>query len=289
MSTPLNTLMSFATSGKLGSFSEAADELGITQSAVSQQIRKLESFVGQRLFFRKGSGVRLTAAGELLFEVVTKTLQQLRAGFERIEPYKNRDSVLLVCPSDFARGWLMSRLANLRQLRPSIEVWVITRREEREIDRIDVDLIVSRRPIHTADVECVPLVDDASIAICGPGIAHRLARVAFPTILERAPLLLLETEPEWGGLLRESAVQGRKLVRAATIDDSSVLLDAAEHDLGIAYVSRVLADSALRGKKVVLLSAVPSTSRPRLWLMRTRLNPRTDVADFVFNWLRAVA
>ena len=53
--------------------------------------------------------------------------------------------------------------------------------------------------------------------------------------LERAPLLLLETEPAWGGLLRDARVRGRKLVRAATIDDSSVLLDAAERDLGIAY------------------------------------------------------
>ena len=106
--------------------------------------------------------------------------------------------------------------------------------------------------------------------------------------LERAPLLLLETEPARGGLLRDARVRGRKLVRAATIDDSSVLLDAAERDLGIAYVSRVLADSALRSGKVVTRPAVPSTSRPRLWLTRTRLNPPTAVADFVFNWLREV-
>lgn len=288
-SPPLKTLMAFEASGRLGSFSEAADALSLTQSAVSQQIKKLEAFVGQRLFFRKGSGVRLTAAGDLLYETVSSTLEQLRAGFDRIEPYKNKDSVLLVCPGDFAHGWLIPRLSDMRKHRPSVEVWVITRREVREIDRIDVDLIVSRRPIHTADVECVPLLEDASVAICGRGIASRLSRASFPAVVERAPLLLMETEPEWGGLLRESRLRGRKLVRAATIDESSVLLDAVERDLGIGYVSRVLADSALRSGRVVPLPAVPSTSRPRLWLMRTRLKPRTPIADFAFNWLREVA
>ena len=283
---PLKTLMAFEASGRLGSFSEAADELSLTQSAVSQQIKKLENFAGQRLFFRKGSGVRLTAAGELLHETVKGMLEQLGAGFDRIEPYKNQDSVLLVCPVDFAHGWLMSRLAHMRKLRPAVEVWVITRREVREIDRIDVDLIVSRRPIHTADVECVPLLEDSSVAICGRELAASLTRATFPAVLGRAPLLLLEDEPDWGGMLHKSRLKDRRLLRAATIDDSCVLLDAVERNLGIGYVSRILADSALAAGRVAALPAIPATSRPRLWLMRTRLKPRTPIADFAFNWLR---
>lgn len=286
---PLRTLVAFEAAGRLESFSEAADELALTQSAVSQQIKKLESFVGQRLFFRKGTGVRLTAAGDLLFDTVRTTLAQLGTGFERIEPYKNRDSVLLVCPADFAAGWLAPRLPEIRSKRPSVEVWVITRREVREIDRIDVDLIVSRRPIHTADVECVPLLEDTSVGICGRSLAARLGRLSYPAVVERAPLLLLETEPEWGGLLREVRLKGRKLTRAATIDDSGALLEAVEHDLGIGYVSRVLADSALREARVVALPAIPAASRPRLWLMRSRLKPRTPVADAAFNWIREIA
>jgi len=171
---PINTLMAFESAGRLGSFSEAADELSLTQSAISQQIRKLEDLIEQRLFFRKGSGVRLTKAGGLLFETISKMLGDLAAGFDRIEPYKNEDSALLVCPADFAQGWLMARLGDLHRIRPAVEVWVITRDEARAIDRIDVDLIVSRRPIHTADVESVPLMEDKSIAVCGRGLAHGL-------------------------------------------------------------------------------------------------------------------
>lgn len=286
---PLKTLMAFEAAGRLGSFSLAADHLAITQSAVSQQIKKLEDFVGQALFLRKGSGIRLTAAGELLYESVRKTLEQLQAGFDRIEPYKNQDSVLLVCPADFAQGWLNPRLGEIRRLRPAVEVWLITGREVLEIDRIDVDLIISRRSIHTADVECVPLLEDASIAVCGREAWARLSRLSFPGVLERSPLLFLESEPDWGGLLRDARLRERKLLRAATVDNATVLLDLAARGLGIAYVSRSVAEAALWEGSVVALDSVPSLSRPRYWLMRSRLMPRTPVADFAFNWLREAA
>jgi LysR family transcriptional regulator, glycine cleavage system transcriptional activator len=286
---PINTLMAFESAARLGSFSEAADELALTQSAISQQIRKLEDLVEQRLFFRKGSGVRLTAAGGLLFETVSKMLGDLAAGFDRIEPYKNEDSALLVCPADFAHGWLMARLGDLHRIRRAVEVWVITRDEARAIDRIDVDLIVSRRPIHTADVESVPLLEDKSIAVCGRGLAARLAKLPFPAVVERAPLLMLEDEPDWGGFLRDRRLRGKRLNRVATIDSSVLLIGAVERDLGVGYVSNILALTALQEGRVIRLPAIPSTSRPRLWLMRTRLKPRTPVADFAFNWLRDTA
>ena len=233
--------------------------------------------------------MRLTKAGGLLFETISKMLGDLAAGFDRIEPYKNEDSALLVCPADFAQGWLMARRGDLHRIRPAVEVWVITRDEARAIDRIDVDLIVSRRPIHTADVESVPLMEDKSIAVCGRGLAPRLAKLPFPAVVERAPLLMLEDEPDWGGFLRDRLLRGKQLNRVATIDSSVLLIGAVERDLGVGYVSNVLAITALQEGRVIRLPAIPSTPRPRLWLMRTRLKPRTPVADFTFNWLRDTA
>jgi LysR family glycine cleavage system transcriptional activator len=288
-SLPLKTLAAFEAAARLGSFSQSAEQLSITQSAVSQQIRKLEEYVDQKLFLRKGGGIRLTAAGELLYESVRATLEALRAGFDRIEPYKNQDSVLLVCPADFAQGWLAPHLAQMRRLRPAVEIWLITEREVRGIDRIDVDLVVSQRPIHTADVECVPLLEDAGVALCGPELAPRLARLPYPAVLERQPLLFLESDPDWSGLVRHERLRGKKLLRAATIDHPLVLLEAVQRGLGIGYLSRIAAASALREGRVVELRAVPAQSRPRLWLMRSRLKPRTPVADFAFNWLRELA
>ena len=283
---PFPGLVAFEAAARLGSMSAAADELDLTQSAISQRVLKLEAHVGQRLFIRQGHGVRLTGAGELLMETATDTLRHLRAGFDRIEPYRNKDSLLLACPLDFAHGWLMPRLEALRAAHGGMEVWLMSGHDITAIDRIDVDLIVSRKPLHGADIECVPLLEDRAIAVCSAALAERLRAVAFPKLLDKAPLLLHESAPEWGGLVPPAPPKSRRR-RAATIQDERLLLDAAERGAGIAYLSQVLAADALATGRCVHLAQVPATARAPLWLMRSRLTPRTTMADRVFGWLRA--
>lgn len=282
---PFRSLVAFEATARLGSVSRAADELNLTQSAVSQRVLKLEAYVGQRLFLRQSHGVKLTGAGELLLATTRETLDRLRLGLERIAPYKNKASLLLACPADFARGWLMPRLAALKALDASLEVWLMPERELVAIDRIDVDLIVSRKPLHDADTDCVPLLEDRSVAVCGPQTALRVGTAGWPKLLEKAPLLFLEGEPEWAGLLSAPPVRALRLRRAATIQDERLLLDAAEHELGIAYVPAVLAAASLAAGRCVALGAVPASARPRLWLMRSRLTPRTPLANRAFEWL----
>ena len=282
---PFSGLVAFEATARLGSVSRAADELNLTQSAVSQRVLKLEAHVGQRLFVRLGHGVRLTGAGELLLLTTRDTLERLRVGFERIAPYRNKASLLLACPADFAHGWLMPRMAALKALHQELEVWLMAEQEMTDIDRIDVDLIVSRRPLRTDHVECRPLLADRGMAVCGPLTAVQIGDAAFPQLLERAPLLLLEREPEWGGLLATPACKALSLQRAATLQDERLLLDAAEQELGIAYVSQVLAAGSLAAGRVVPLPQVPVTPRASLWLMRSTLTPRTPLVNPVHDWL----
>lgn len=286
---PFASLVAFEATARLGNLSRAADELNLTQSAISQRVLKLEAHVGQRLFLRHGHGVKLTGAGELLLATTRETLQRLQAGFDRIAPYKNKASLLLACPADVAHGWLMPRLGRLRAVHDGLEVWLMPEREITAIDRIDVDLVVSRRPLHRADVECVPLLEDESIALAGPRWAEKLARSPWPKLLEKAPILFLEREPEWGGLLAAPALKGLRIQRAATIQDERLLLHAVLHEQGIAWLPRVLAADAMARGAAVALPQVPPAPRERLWLMRSRLTPRTPLANQAFDWLLAEA
>lgn len=282
---PFKYLIAFDAAARLGSFSKASEELSLTQSAISQQLLKLEELLGQSLFFRHGKGVKLTAAGELLYETVREALSRLSSGLGRLEPYKNRDSVLIACPPDFAQGWLIPRLGQLKAIYPAIEVWIMTEKDIREIDRIDVDLIISRRPIHTSDVECVGLLEDCSIAVCGVQIAQRISHIPYPKLLEKAPILLLEAEPAWGGRLSGDEIKGLQLVRGATLEDSRILLEAVIQGLGMGFLSNILASQAIKDGKVKVLTQVPTKSLPRLWVMRSRLAARTPMANHVFNWV----
>lgn len=282
---PFKSLLAFDAAARLGSFSKAAEELSLTQSAVSQQLLKLEESVGQSLFFRNGKGVGLTAAGELLHETVRETLARLSAGLDRIEPYKSKESLLIACPPDFAQGWLMPRVDAMRRDHPGIEIWFITERPVREIDRIDVDLVISRRPIHTADVECAPLLEDYSVALCGPQTARKIGQTPYPKVLECAPLLMLESEPQWGDKLSATALRKVRITRGATLDDSRLLLEATIREQGISFMSHAVAAQAIQEKRVQMLSQIPTVSRQRYWLMRTRLTPRTPFANLAFQWL----
>jgi LysR family glycine cleavage system transcriptional activator len=286
---PFKSLVAFDAAARLGSFSRAAEELSLTQSAVSQQLLKLEESLGQSLFVRNGKGVALTGAGELLHETVRETLSRLSAGLDRIEPYKSQDSLLIACPADFAQNWLLPRMDAMRRAHAGVEIWFITNKDLREIDRIDVDLVISRRPIHTADVECAALVEDYSVGLCGPQTALRIGTTPYPKVLEKAPLLLLESEPQWGGKLSAVALKKLRITRGATMDDSRLLLEATMREQGISLMSHALAEQAILEKRVVMLSQIPTVSRQRFWLMRSRLTPRTPFANQAFQWLLQVA
>jgi LysR family glycine cleavage system transcriptional activator len=250
---------------------------------------KLEESLGQSLFVRNGKGVALTGAGELLHETVRETLSRLSAGLDRIEPYKSQDSLLIACPADFAQNWLLPRMDAMRRAHAGVEIWFITNKDLREIDRIDVDLVISRRPIHTADVECAALVEDYSVGLCGPQTAMRIGTTPYPKVLEKAPLLLLESEPQWGGKLSAVALKKLRITRGATMDDSRLLLEATMREQGISLMSHALAEQAILEKRVVMLSQIPTVSRQRFWLMRSRLTPRTPFANQAFQWLLQVA
>lgn len=279
---PLQSLLAFEAAARLGGVSRAAVELSLTQSAITHQIQNLEVWVGQALFSRVGRGVKLTAAGELFSVTVRATLKTLRDGRERIEPYRNPDSVLLACSPEFAGGWLIARLRLLRELHPDMEVWLITQDELREIDRIDVDLIISTRQLTSAQISSVKLLDDEELAICGPATARQLQQLPFPEVLQAAPLIINEKRPEWAPWL---AGLQQTTKRGITVEDTRLLLQAAAAELGISLVSKVLADTALREGQVVALKQIPTLPLAPLWLSKSNLLARTTAVEIVFDWL----
>lgn len=283
---PLQSLLAFESAARLGGISRAALELALTQSAITHQIQNLETWVGQALFSRAGRGVKLTAAGEIFSETVRLTLKTLTDGRERIEPYRNPDSVLLACAPDFASGWLMPRLRRLRELHPKLEVWLITQDELREIDRIDVDLIISTQELSNAEMSSVKLLDDSAVAVCGPELAQRLLALPFPQVLQAAPLIIDEAYPEWAPWLAEQKIISQ---RGITLEDTRLRLQAAEEELGIAMLSQLAAEAALRKGRVIALTQIPSLPLPQKWLTKSKLLARTPAVEIVFEWLRISA
>lgn len=281
---PLQSLLAFEAAARLGGITRAAEELSLTQSAITHQIQNLEEWVGQPLFNRVGRGVKLSAAGELFSKTVDATLQTLLDGRKRIEPYRNQDSVLLACPADFAAGWVLPRLPALRAQHPALDVWLITREEQRDIDRIDVDLIVSSQDLSNDSMVSIEWMHDEAIAIASPALAHQLAAMTVAQAVQAAPLIIDEYASQWAPWLGDLELQAQ---RSVTLEDTTLRVQAAEHGLGLAMVPRSIADQALAAGRVVALPQFPPMPLPARWLSKSRLAPRTPAADAVFDWLRA--
>lgn len=285
---PLQTLLAFESAARLTSFSRAAQELSLTQSAISHQIQQLEAWAGQMLFRRVGRGVALTAAGQLFARTVEETIRLLTDGRNRIEPYCNPDSVILYCPPAFASGIVIPALDALRADHPSLELWLVTTEQAGEIDHIDVDLIVTNRLISAPDIVGEVLLEDQAIAICGRATADRIGDVPFPDVLSRAPLVMYERDPDWAPWLADLRREGLETRRAITIDDPRLLVDTVQREIGIAMLPRLWAKAALAEGRVAALAQVPVVPLPSLWLMKSTQPPRAPAVVTIYEWLRTL-
>lgn len=275
-------LLGFEAAARLGNYSRAADELCLTQSAISHQIAQLEQQLGQPLFRRKGRGVELTVAGRLLLDSVGKSLDQLRQGLNRIETYMDDQLVTVVCPAPIATGWLQPRLERLQQDHPGLCPIISVDESARYVDELDVDILITAQPLKQPGLVALPLLSDALVALSAPP-PESVSPAYTPG------LLCLEsdlTSDRVGPFIREHFGGLRKL---AIYDDPRLLLDAALRGRGLALLSRLLAHEALADGRLRQLEGSPSLPLEALWISRAEGETRSPLVRGVFDSLLAYA
>lgn len=280
----LKLLIGFEAAARLGNYTRAADELCVSQSAVSHQIAQLERHVGQELFRRKGRGVELTVTGRLLQESVTQAFEVIRGGLDRIATYLDPDLVTIVCPAPIAHGWLQPRLDALTQRFPVLQPIVSIDETARYVDEMDVDIAITREPLRQPGLREVELLHDALCVVATPRLAQDWEAGA-----SRPGLLCLEsdlTSPLVGPYLRQHF---SSLPKAAIYDDARLLLDAARRGRGIALVSQLLAHEALASGALVRLGAFAPLALGRVWMSGMADTPRSALVGAVFDALQAMA
>jgi len=282
-------LVGFEAAARLGNYSRAADELCVSQSAISHQIGQLERQVGQALFRRKGRGVELTVPGRLLHATVVKSLDVIRGGLGRIDNYLDDMLVTLVCPAHVAHGWLQPRVDALSAEHPDLCPIISIDETARYIDQLDVDIAITRQPLRQRGVIDEPLLEDALVTLAVPALAQRLSGIEAAHHPEHARLLCLEgdlTGNETGRFIREHLGSFRK---AAIYDDPRLLLDAARRGRGLAVLSRLMADDDLSKGNLVPVAPYESLPGDTLWISRAEGELRSPLVQGVVESLQRMA
>lgn len=172
----LPSLRFFETAARLESYSAAAIELGVTQAAVSQQIRSLESALGVKLFYRHHRAMRLTSVGNTLHQHVRHGFDQILSGFNRIQSEPLEGTVTVSTTPSFASRWLMPRLWRFSSLHPMVSIRVLTDKALAELKHSDIDVAIRQGVIEEQDpqLEYQLLFEEPVYPMCSPELAKSI-------------------------------------------------------------------------------------------------------------------
>lgn len=273
---PLGTLRGFEAAARLGSFHKAAEELHLTQSAISQQIRSLEAYLEQPLFFRSGRSVSLTDAGHDFLSTTQALLQQLAVGVRRLGQYRKPNQLVLNTTPTFARHWLLPRLEDFRRQHPEVDLWIFSTDEVPDMASQTIDLAVRDDISSQAECSFKVLHADRLFPACHPRV------LALPK--EQRTTLHGEREMDWSHWAVEAGIDVGQKDQGLNFSDPGLLLDAACTGLGIALVSRLLSRQALESG--LLQPLVEATIRGPNWALLThRDSENNPLARCFSEWL----
>lgn len=290
---PLDLLRGFVAVGRRLSITQAAEELCITQSAMSKQIRALEDLLGVRLLHRRHRSLSFTEEGQRLFVAANAALQQLQDALGSLAAPKRRP-VTITASTGVAGLWLLPRLGDFQQQHPGIDVRIAASNAvvaDLAAEQIDLALRYCSRA--QAPQGALRLFGETVVPVASPALGrHRLERAR-----DLAGLVLLEFDHaqrppwlQWAQWLAErglDATQARGMLRFNQYDQ--VIL-AALAGQGVALGRRellapMLADGRLRALGA---AATGSPGSHAIWLLQAESAPRSDV-QHVVDWIVASA
>lgn len=232
---PLNALRTFEAAARNGSFKHAAEELCVSHSAISHQIKQLERRLGVELFSRKSRAVELTKAGRAYYPVLRGAFDRIAEGTERIFKPNEPGILTVQSYSTFAIRWLIPRLPGFRALRPDIQVRLHTSQSDVDFEHDDVDVCVMIGNRAHNGVQYDYLFSSQVFPVCSPALLDRKPALNKPEDLATQTILqVYPSEKDWWVWLEENDVQGIDPDSGLQFDSYDMALNTAMQGLGVA-------------------------------------------------------
>jgi LysR family glycine cleavage system transcriptional activator len=264
----LSTLPAFRTVARLANLRAAAEELHLTHSAVSQQIRQLEEQLGFQLFERRGRRIALNAAGAALLRAVEPALAQLEEGVRSAAAAAagaERHMRVTLLPS-FAQRWVLPRMGRWRERHPDIGIELHASQQLLDLQREGFHAGLRQGSGEWRGLQAERLLDSPQIPVGSPEVARRLEGRDVAAALAHEPLL--GNSARWERWFALSGLKVR-VNPVAAFNDAGLMLQAAEQNLGVALARELLVADALREGRLLRLSplALPDEEVDSYWIV----------------------
>lgn len=250
---PLTALRSFESAGRHLSFSRAAEELFVSQAAISRQIRDLETTLGKPLFARLHRRVELTEAGSALLGQLTRSFDEIDRRLTEIAADPSQASVRISVEPSIGRAWLVPKLSLFRDLRPDIDVLIDIDPRLVEFRGHEFDLAI-RYSLGAKDwprVQAVRLIDVSVTPVIAPALLASGPPLRSPADLSRHTLLHDDNRKSWSLWLAAAGVDDTTASRGPVFPDAALSGHAAVLGQGVALGDTIVSAEDLRAGRLV--------------------------------------
>ncbi len=296
----LNGLRAFEAVARHLSFTKAAEELAVTQTAVSHQIRRLEDQLGRKLFDRRGRAPALTRAGQDYVPAVRAAFDKLQGATDKLLRADGAGRLTVSTLPSLAAKWLVPRLPSFQEAHPEIDVRVATSVALVDFRRDDVDVAIRYGHGDWPGLRADWLMTEETFPVCAPALRDGETPLRRPAELARHTLLHMSVRDDWHQWLTAAGVDGVDVTRGHTFDSYVTLLQAAIDGLGVALGRTPFVEADLAAGRLVapfqvtlpadagfyVVAPTATADRPpvpafRDWLLQTMADAPPDDAATV--------
>jgi len=249
---PLNSLRAFEAASRHASFTRAAQELFVSQGAISRHVAALETWLKVQLFSRHARGIELTPKGALFFRVVRGALDQIEYGARQLQQKPDDKTLRLKVPPTFAIRWLVPRLARFHAFKPDLDVQITTSHQPVNFNRDDVDACIHSDTQPLADAYCRRLFGELLMPVCNPSVLQRGPPLRKPRDLAQHVLVCSLHRPrDWPTWLDAARVVGVDGNNGIKVENSALAYQAAIDGLGVVIAQRSFVEDDLKSGRLV--------------------------------------
>jgi DNA-binding transcriptional LysR family regulator len=272
------------------SFTQAAADLNVTQSAVSRQIRDLEAFLAQPLFLRIKQRLVLTQAGEAYAGSVRELLNRVEAATLQVMAYNGRGGVLtMALLPTFGSRWLVPRLGDFITRHADIQLNLTTQVRPFDFAGSGIDAAIHFGTGAWPGAVCHRLMGEVIIPVCAPALLEGRPELEDPQDVGRFPLLQLTTRPQaWADWLRAAGVKTIDGHHGPRFEEFHMIIQAAIAGLGIAVLPRFLVQEELASGRLAVAVNRPVTSDQAYYLVHPEGKSDTYKVSVFAEWLIAL-
>ena len=291
----LDLLLGFESAARHLSFTKAGEELFLTQSAVSRQIKDLEQQLGVPLFERRHRALALTEAGQQFYASAAQVLATMRTATERLRAQSGRRRPLSVTTtSSFAALWLIPRLAGFTRDHPGVDVRITADSRVQDLERDGLDLAIRHGPASLAGPNAVRLMGERVFPVCSPRLLKKIP-LDKPADLARHVLLQYD-DPEvrhpwlhWKTWLEVERIADLRPAGTLIFSGYEQIIPAAVAGHGVALGRSPLVKDLIAARELVApFKSSADPARAYFVVVPPAAEGRPEVADFV-AWLKAEA